>query len=251
VTLERGKALAEELLKGWEAGELPVVKVDLAPAKHRIILVDRPEGQQSNIEMGVRAYDIRSEEKYAGSVANQVLTGGIDSRLMKYVRAEKGLAYGVHAVFSPGRQAGSFTGATETKVPTTGEAIEAMFHVFEGMREQPVRPEELEYARTRVAGSMVMRMDTIGEQASYRLEGILNSYPIDYYDRYPERIAAVTAQQVEDVMKRYVDEGRMVIVVVGPAEAVKPQLEKLGEVEVVAMPGRRNAKSEAGVQRPE
>ena len=37
----------------------------------------------------------------------------------------------------------------------------------------------------RVAGGMVMGMQTIGQQAGFRVDGILNDYPIDYYDTYP------------------------------------------------------------------
>ena len=44
---------------------------------------------------------------------------------------------------------------------------------------------ELAEAKSRVAGGMVMDMQTIGQQAGYRVDGILNGYPIDYYDKYP------------------------------------------------------------------
>jgi len=84
-----------------------------------------------------------------------------------------------------------------------------------------------------------MKVQTIGEQAEYRVEGILNGYPIDYYDNYPQRIAQVSADQVRDVMNKYVHDGEMTIVVVGPALVIQAQLEKLGSVEVVPMPSKR------------
>ena len=242
VTVESGQELAKKLLAGWESnGELPEVKLDLPePAtKRRIILVDRPEGKQSTVRLGIRAYTIRSDEKFAGSVASQILTAGIDSRLGKYVRAEKGLAYSVHGVFSPNRQAGSFSGAVDTAVESTADAVQAMFDVFEKMRKENVTDTELAEAKMRVAGSMVMKVQTIGQQAEYRVEGILNDYPIDYYDKYPQRIAQVTADQVREVMNKYVKDDAMTVIVVAPANVVKPQLEKIGEVEVVPMPAKR------------
>jgi zinc protease len=107
------------------------------------------------------------------------------------------------------------------------------------MRKEPVTSEELRQAQTRVAGGMVMQMQTIGQQAQNRVEGILNGYPIDYYDVYPQRIAAVTAEQVRDVMNSYVRDDRMAVIVVAPAAQVKPQLEKLGDVRIVPMPAER------------
>jgi predicted Zn-dependent peptidase len=114
-----------------------------------------------------------------------------------------------------------------------------MFKVFDDMRKENVTDAELAEAKTRVAGGMVMAVQTIGQQAGYRSDGILNEYPIDYYDKYPARIGEVKADEVRDVMKKYVLDDAMTIVVVAPAEQVKPQLERLGKVEVVPMPAKR------------
>jgi zinc protease len=244
VTVEKGKELAEKLLADWKAGggELPAVVYSLKPVsgKRRIILVDRPEAKGVTIRMAIRAYDLHNDDKYAGSLAGQVLTGsGIESRLMKYVRAEKGLVYGITGYFRATRRNGVFQVSTETRPEAAEETILAAFHVFEGMRGADVTEAELSEAKLRVAGSMVMGMQTIEEQASTRMEGILNDYPIDYYDKYPARLAEVNADQVRAVMNKYVNPDAMTIVVVAPAELVKPALEKLGEVEVRAMPAAR------------
>ena len=43
--------------------------------------MDTPEAKQSVIQMGVRAYDVHSDEKYAGAAAGAILSSGIESRL--------------------------------------------------------------------------------------------------------------------------------------------------------------------------
>jgi Zn-dependent M16 (insulinase) family peptidase len=83
---------------------------------------------------------------------------------------------------------------------------------------------------------MVMGMQTIAQQARRRADQILNDYPIDYYDKFPERIAQVKAEDVREVMKQYVADNKMTFVTVAPAAEVQKQLEKLGTVEVVPMP---------------
>jgi predicted Zn-dependent peptidase len=251
VTVERGRELAKQLLAGWADGSSenpPQVAYDLPqPAKQRrIVLVDRPSGQQATIRMGVRAFDIHSDEKYAGAQARAQLTSGIDSRLGKYVRAEKGYAYGVTGRFTPARHAGSYVGATDTALETTGAAVEAMFKVFDDLRKSEVTPVELAESKTRVAGSFVMDLQTIAQQARYRVGGILNDFPIDYYDRYPEHLEKVTADQIRGLLTKYVNDQEMAIIVVAPAEAVKSQLEKLGQVQVVPMPAKREGAKEAG-----
>jgi predicted Zn-dependent peptidase len=241
VTQAKGKQIAEKLLDGWSAGPLVSVDYNLpSPAtKRKIILIDNPEGKQSVVEMAERAYDLHTDEKFPGSVAGQILSAGIESRLGRYVRAEKGYSYGVLGYFRPGRQAGVFAGSTETAFETTVPAIEAMWKVFGDMKKENVTDAELKEAKMRVSGSTVMSVQTIGQQADRRGDGILNGYPIDYYDKYPERIGQVMPDQIRDVMNKYVDPDRMTIIVVAPAEKVKEQLEKLGEVEVRPMPSKR------------
>jgi predicted Zn-dependent peptidase len=75
------------------------------------------------------------------------------------------------------------------------------------------------------------------------MEQILNDYPIDYYDVYPKRIAEVKPDQVRQVLSKYVDENRMLFVIVAPASVVRDQLEKLGNVEVLPMPLKREEPS--------
>ncbi|QOV88327.1 M16 family metallopeptidase [Humisphaera borealis] len=252
VTVESGKAMAKKLIDGWKADATTRDTAGLydfppAPQKRQIVLIDNPDARGSTIRMAIRAYDIKSDDKYAGTIAGQILTSGIDSRLNKYVRAEKGLSYGVHGVFQPGRQAGVFTAGTDGRIDKAAESIEAIFHVLDGMRSANVTDAELKEAQTRTIGLMLMGMQTIQQQAQYRVDGLLNGYPIDYYDVYPEKISAVTADKVKAVMTQYVAPDRFTIVVVAPAAQVKEALEKIGEVKVLPMPAKR----EGGMEQPE
>jgi zinc protease len=243
VTAERGRQLAKALLADWPAAPMAAVDYTLPkpPEKRLIIVVDRPEGQQSTVRLGIRSYDLHDDVKFAGDLASRILSSGIDSRLGRYVRAEKGLAYSVWGMFRPGRHGGTFLGGTDTKIPSTADAVTSMFKVFDDLRAADVTDAELKEAKLRVSGSMVMGMQTIAQQAGYRVEGILNGYPIDYYDKYPARISQVTREQIREVMDKYVRSDRMVVVVVAPAAQVKEQLAPLGEVKVLPMPARRGA----------
>ncbi|HEY4329223.1 MAG TPA: pitrilysin family protein [Phycisphaerae bacterium] len=230
-----GQKIATNILTGMKTGGLPVVQYPTAqtPPARRIVLIDKPDAKQSAIRLAIPAYSIKSDEKFAGSLANQMLSAGIESRLGRYVRAEKGYVYGVQAIFSPNRQAGAFVGQTDTKFETTADTVTAMFKVFDDMKAAEVPAPELADAKFRVAGSLLMSMETISDQAARRVDGMLNGYPADYYDKYSQRISQVDTAQIKTIMNKYAQEDHMIVVVVAPAAAVKDQLEKLGKVEVV------------------
>jgi zinc protease len=242
----KAKELAAKLVEGWKPAEaLPDVKLTLpeATTSRKIVLIDNPDGKQSVVRMAVPAYTIRSEEKYSGSVISRILSDGIESLLNRYVRAEKGLTYGCSGYFQATRQYGLFNASVETNPDTTAAAIEAMIKVFNDVRSAPVSASQLADGQRRVTGSMVMEMQTIGQQAGRRVDVELNDYPHDYFDVYSGKINAVTSDQLKDVMSKYVDPSKFVIVVVAPAEKVKAQLETLGEVKVLEMPMKRLMKT--------
>jgi len=238
IKFEDAVIYANKFFAGWEQSKLPVAEYQLPqpPAKRRIILIDRPDAKQANIRLGIRAYDIKNDDKFAGQLAGQLLSSGISSRLGRYVRAEKGYAYSVWGFFQPTRQAGQFEGGLDTRLETTADAVEAMFKVFSDLRTAPVNEQELTEAKLRVAGGMLMQTQTIQQQAGRRLDVVLNDYPLDYYDVYPARIAKVTAAEIQAVAGKYIKDDQMTIVVVAPAEVVKEPLSRLGEVVVKPMP---------------
>jgi zinc protease len=242
ITPQQGKVAAEKLIANWKpAGSLASVDYTMPQPSQsrRIVLVDNPEGKQSSIRIGTRAYDIHSDDKFPGFLAGAILSYGIDSRLNKYVRAEKGYTYGVYGLFAPMRHDGNFNVTVDTNPDTTAPCIEAVFKVLNDFIAGGVTNEELTEAQRRVAGGMVMDMQTIAQQATRRADIVLNDYPLDYFDQLPVRLGAVTTDEVRDVVRKYVKPDDMTIVVVGPAQQIKSQLEALGPVDVMPMPARR------------
>ena len=249
VTPDKAAALAKQLTDGWQPKPMPTVSYDLPPAtqpggSRQVVLIDHPDASPeagSIALLGVRAYDIKADpDKFAGSLANTLLSSGIESRLMEYVRAKKGYVYGIGGSFGPGRHGGAFEVNAPTRAPVTGDCVAATFKVLDDLRnpagENPLTEAQLADAKRRVTGLQVMSMQTVAQQAAMRLDGILNGYPVDYYDTYAQHINAVTVEQVRAVMDKYAKNDAMTIVVVAPAAVVKPQLERFGPVTVEPMP---------------
>ena len=241
ITREKATELAETLTAHLKEGSPPKADYTLAdlPEPRRVILVDNPDGKQANIRMANRAFTNKSDEKFAGSILNRLLTQGTESRLNKYVRGEKGLSYGVGGIFDAGRHTGKFEGSTDTNPETVGASLDAMFKVFDDMKNEPVGEQELAEGKSRIIGGMALGMQTISQQTGRRIDIILNGYPVDYFDAYPGKIQAVTAEALQRLMKTYVDQSKMTIVVVAPAKAVRDQLAPLGTVEELPMPMKR------------
>ena len=79
-------------------------------------------------------------------------------------------------------------------------------------------PTEAEFAfsRRNVTGGFPLRIDSNGKLVGYLAMIGFYDLPLDYLDRFIERVEAVDRAQVADALARRVDPGRMVTVTVGP-----------------------------------
>ena len=57
-------------------------------------------------------------------------------------------------------------------------------------------------------------------------------YPADHWDKYSDRIMAVTPAQVQAVAKKYLDPAKLQIVAVGDSSKIEAGLKKIGPVEM-------------------
>jgi len=117
---------------------------------------------------------------------------------------------------------------TETKNASVVEALTLIRSIMDDLRSTTVAPEELQVARDSLVNSFIFGFTDPHAVVVQRMQLAFYDYPPDYLDRYRERIAAVTAADVQRVADAYLRPERQQIVLVGaPDETVAP-LEALG-----------------------
>src|SRR5262249_55323891 len=109
---------------------------------------------------------------------------------------------------------------------------------FNRIRTEKVPAEELENAKRSLVGSFALSL----EQPQALLQNIITeklyNLPADYWDTYPQKVAAVTAEDVQQIAQKYVDLGHLQIVAVGDAAQIKDVLAKYGDVQVYDAEGK-------------
>jgi zinc protease len=140
--------------------------------------------------------------------------GGLTSRLMKVVRTEKGLVYGVGSGFDAGKFPGSFRTVLQTKNKSANEAITATLQQIRLMQEQPVTDDELGDTKKYLIGSFPLKYDTLGKIDSFMLQVELYGLGLDYPDRYPKLVGDVTKDDVLTDAKKFLHPDAAILVVV-------------------------------------
>ena len=204
---------------GW-TGDAPRVAYPAgtpAPARAGAsVVVPWEDAAQSEIRIAGPGLDRRADDWMAGAVANYILGGStITGRLGANLREDKGWTYGVRSAFHPGLAIGGWEASTAVDVEVTADAVAEMEGEMRRMASETVSEDELRRAKDALILSLPRLFETPSGLAGRFVTVEAFGLPDDYWDRYADRIEAVTANDVLRISRQCFDPERLVRVVVG------------------------------------
>jgi zinc protease len=232
----------EKLFVNWKGGSAPRppnLPMLAATTSRKVILVNRPNSVQTVFYVGNHAIDRLSQDYVPVQVLNRILGAGPSSRLFRNIREEKGYTYGINSEFSASRHMNHFLMRTSVRTEITGEALAEILREFADLRNRLVPAAELTNAKRALVARFALR--TEGPQAALSNATEIKEYgfPANYWDTYPAKIAAVTAEAVQRVARKYLLVDNLLIVAVGDASKIRDVLSKYGPVEEWDTEGHR------------
>lgn len=178
-------------------------------------IVDRPESVQSSIRMGRVLFNRHHPDYFKMLVTNEILGGYFGSRLMKNIREEKGLTYGISSHLVTLRNEGYLMIGTDVKKEVTQQTIDEIKKEISRLQTELVGDEELQTVKSFMAGEFAGSLNTAFEVADRRKILLLDSLPADFFNQYIDRVHATTAEDVMEMANRYLSSEDMVTVVAG------------------------------------
>jgi zinc protease len=239
VTLEGVTASLERAFSDW-AGSA-VEPVEYADAWDRaapeVILVHKPGSVQAEVRIGHLLKTETHEDWTVLSVANQVLGGGPSSRLFQVLREDRGYTYGASSGLSRRQGQGYFQASMAVRNEVLEAALTDMIREVDRLRDQLVPAEELEDTKDFLVGSFPLQIETPQQVATQVMNNRLLGLPEDAIETYRSRVAALDAETVRQAFRRYVEPGKMAIVVVGDASVIQAQLQSFGPLTLLDVAG--------------
>jgi predicted Zn-dependent peptidase len=192
---------------------------DGVPPPRAVAVLER-DTEQAHVVLGMRSLRSDDPDRFALGALNQVLGGGMSSRLFQEVREQRGLAYSVYSY----RAAFQETGALGVYAGTAPEHLDELLEVLDAqlarlVADGGVTTRELDAAKGHLAGSLavslessISRMHRLG-----RSELCLGEVPA--IDQLVANCRAVTDADVARVIARVLDGAARSLAVVGPVTA--------------------------------
>lgn len=156
-------------------------------------------------------------EYYPAFLANRILGGGeLNSRLMKALRQDGGMTYGVYSYFHPVLGERPWVVSFQTGPAMVDRAIDAIIAEARRLREHGMTAEELEESRAAAIGSLVLSMEDQMGMAFVLRDTELFGLGVDFPARFAADLRSVTPTQAQAAARRYFHPERMVQIVVTP-----------------------------------
>jgi len=232
---EEAASLLENAFKGWKAATVGIPEVaPLSEKADGTVYYAYRDTPQANVVMGHLGVRRNHPDEFKILLMNQIFGGGgFTARLMKEIRSNRGLTYGIYGSVGAGKDRGTFRVASQLKAERCVEAVSLVKSLLKDMQTAPVTDEELDLARKYLINSFVFRFESKEQVAARFMELRLNGYPDDYLDKYLDNLKKVTKADIQEAAKKYMDAGRMILVVVGDEKKFDQPLSALGKVQPV------------------
>ena len=205
--------VSERFANGTSAGA--DAAEDTPQAASHVTLRTKHELEQVHICMGVPALPMTDRRRFGVAVLNNVLGGGMSSRLFQNIRERQGLAYAIFSELNSYRDAGALSVYAGTSLDTASQLVRSVLDEFRRLRDEPLSVEELRRAKDHLKGATLLALEGSGQRMNS-----LARYHM-YFKRHftaQDLIAlleSVTVEDVQQLAREFFQPGRMAASVVG------------------------------------
>ncbi len=240
ISPDQASALAQKFFGDWPRAAAGEGKPDLAhssaePSGLRIVAIEKPDAVQTEIRVGSIGVPRNSKDYVALTVANQVLGGPAANRLFSALRTRRGLTYGASSDLDCYQTAGSWEAKTFTRTTETVKTLKVMLSEVHDIHDHPITENELQTAKSYLIGHLALQFESSDSVAEQVLDLMVHGLPLDYWNRFPAEVEALTVQDVQAAIRRTLDPDRPVIVLVGNVSEFMKELKKLGPARAIPL----------------
>jgi len=181
-----------------------------------ICLEKKRDLEQAHLCIGVPSVPLAHQDRFGFAVLNNLLGGGMSSRLFQNIREKRGLAYAVFSELTPYSDAGMMTVYAGTATDAIGQVIDLTIQEFRSLKETLVTEEELRRSKNHLKGSLMLSLESTSSRMSNLARQELYFGRFFSLDEILAAIEAVTREELQSMAQRYFRTDQIAVTVLGP-----------------------------------
>lgn len=222
VPAEEAVRKIEAAFGDWAGDRPPRTPLPPAPPIHEVRKrhVLMPDKTQADMVLGWHGMRRLDPDFDSARLANTILgVFGLMGRLGENVRERQGMAYYAYSRVSGDREPGTWVAIAGVNPANVSRAQQAMLDEVKRLQDELVPADELEDCKSYLTGSVPLQLETNDGVASLLADIEWHSLGLDYLERYPQIINSLTAEQVQQVARKYLKPDAYVFALAGPESA--------------------------------
>jgi zinc protease len=225
--------VAEQLKRAFGdwAGQPKAESRAVAPAAGtgKLYFVNYPGAAQSVIGLVRRAPGSDAEDLFPSTIFNRSFGEAFTSRVNLNLREDKGYTYGAVSLFQRYRQAGFFGIFSDVRSDVTRQSLDEILHELSNIcGAKPLAAQERDDSVGGLLLGYPATFESIDLVGSRFAQIPIYNRPLDWFERWPSRVAAVTLEQANQAAHSYCQRSDYAMVVAGDAAKVVPTLDGIG-----------------------
>ena len=219
VTPEEALLITEKYFAEWTNPESPLPPLNFpqfSEAAGDTTVAFMPGRTQAAILVSRPAPGFCSADYPDFKTMNQILGGGLGSRLGHSIRDEQGLAYGVGSWAASMDSTGFFTAYLTTLSDYAPQALASVIHELEIISTENVLDIELRLAQANIAGEQALSGMTYADLA-YRITDLqVSGRPLNWHQTYLNRVLELTTDNIRFAAAEYLVSNEWFVSISGP-----------------------------------
>lgn len=195
---EQNQTLISEGFAKLSFAGLSETVIPVPQSKPERIVTEKENSVQASVRIGKRFIGRSNPLYFDALLINHILGGYFGSRLMKNIREEKGLTYGVYSSIHTLIHDNYIAIGADVNKENLEITFDEIRKELKRLRQEPVPIDELQTARNHFIGSLQAEITTPFSHADKRKNIIIYSLPETYYTELIKRIDTLSQ---EDIMK--------------------------------------------------
>ncbi len=176
------------------------------------------ETEQVHVCLGLPGYAMEDRKLYSLHVINNILGGGMSSRLFQKIREEKGMAYSVYSYPSAYADTGLFTLYAGTSPKQVEAVIRMMLAEVEKIKQEGLTQTEVDQAKEQLKGNFILGVESTSSKMNILGKSQTLLGKVIEEEETLARVDAVTLDSVMGIIPEVFDESKIFAALVGKTE---------------------------------
>ena len=211
---EKIKIYFKDIEKNEEGEKIKVEEKQIEPK----ILLHYKKTDQTHFCLGVRAYDLFDERRYALALLSIILGGNMSSRLFIKVRERNGLAYSIHTSIDNSTDTGYLVTQAGIDHKNLEKSVELILEEYKDLKDNKITEKELQKAKDYLKGSTSLSLDSSDSQASfYGIQELFEKNIMTPEEKF-KKIDKVSIEDIKKVAEDIFLPEKLNLAIIGPYE---------------------------------